>query len=89
MQGDSIVAKNVSRIIQEKGLKACAIAVRANIKPNQLSSLLHGRKQFRSDHILRLSQVLEVTPSDLFALDIQEGQPTTQTDREGSEASEH
>ncbi len=66
MTGDRRVALNVSTIIDARGLKKCKVAMMADIKPQQFSSMLHGRKKFDSDHILSLSKALGVTPNDLL-----------------------
>lgn len=40
----SIIAENTRRIIQERGLKQCAVAQRAGYKVKTFNNLLTGRK---------------------------------------------
>lgn len=61
-----IVATNLSRIIEKKGYKKSAIARKANMKPQDISDILAGRKVIRADHIPLLAHALEVEPNDLF-----------------------
>ncbi len=65
---ESIIAKNLSEIIQKKGIKKCVVAERAGLTPNMLSDMLNGRKIIRESNILSLAAVLEVTPNDLFGI---------------------
>lgn len=65
----SIVATNVNRIIEEKGYKKSAIARKANMKPQDISDILAGRKVIRAEHIPLLANALEVEPNDLFRVE--------------------
>jgi len=67
MSYDSLVARNLNRIIAERGLKKYAVAKMAGIRPQQFSYLLNGRKRFETYHIIKTAQALEVTPNELFS----------------------
>ena len=61
-----MIKENIRRIIESKGLKHRAVAIRAGLRPQQFSDMLNGRRNIYAEDILRISIALEVTPNDLF-----------------------
>ena len=64
-----MVAENVKRIINEKGLKQKTVAMKAGYTEKQLSNMLSKRKNIYDIDIVRLCDALEVTPNDLLTID--------------------
>lgn len=56
----------VNQIINERGLKQCAVAERAGISNQMLSDMLNGRRLIKARDVLALADALGVTPNDLF-----------------------
>lgn len=63
----SLVAENLRRIIDEKGLKHTYVAQKAGYGRNEFSRLLNDRKIIKAEDITRLANCLGVTPNDLFS----------------------
>lgn len=63
---ESTIAKNVKRIIKEKGFKQYAVAERAGFDPKTFSNMLNGRKIIADYDVSRIMNVLGVTPNDIF-----------------------
>jgi len=59
-------AINTKRIINERGLKQCAVARMAGYTTQRLNNMLNGRKVITEQDIVILSGLLEVTPNDLL-----------------------
>lgn len=68
---DSIVAKNVKRILREKGYKQGAFAERAGYKPKTFSNMLNGRKLITAVDVIQICTAAGVTPNQLFKADQQ------------------
>ncbi len=66
MVKQSIVAKNAKMIIKEKCLKQNAVGEKAGYSQGQFNNLLNGRKTIAVEDVLKLCEVLEVTPNKLF-----------------------
>ena len=62
----SIAARNIKRIMSEKGLKQCAVAKKAGFNNNQFSAMLCGRKRILADHLPAIAMALNVTPNALL-----------------------
>lgn len=63
----SIVAKNAKQIINERGLKQKAVAVKCGYESSKVFGyLLNGQKLMRTEDIIRLSKGLEVDYNELF-----------------------
>lgn len=60
------VAKNVARIINDKGLKQKAVAERLNLPAQTFSDMLNGRRIIKVSDTLQISKVLGVEPQELF-----------------------
>ena len=61
--------ENIVRIINEKGMKQCAVAERAGFSKQQFSDMINGRKIIKPCDVLAISGVLGVTANDLYGLD--------------------
>ena len=62
----SIIAENTRRIIQERGLKQCAVAQRAGYKVKTFNNLLTGRKIITDRDIEAIAKTLGVSPNVLL-----------------------
>lgn len=63
-----IVANNIRKILDDRGLKQKAIAEKAGYSEKQFSNLLCERKKMNPEDILKIAKVLEVTPNDLYGI---------------------
>jgi len=68
----SVVAGNVKRLIQERGIKQKFVADRAGMGDSMLSMKLNDLVRFNEDDIVRLCTALGVEPNELFKNDSQE-----------------
>ena len=64
----SIIAENTRRIIQERGLKQCAVAQRAGYKVKTFNNLLTGRKIITDRDIEAIAKTLGVSPNVLTSV---------------------
>lgn len=62
----SVVAKNVRRIIEERGMKQWAFAERAGFRPQTFNNMLNGRKQITAEDIPKICAAAGITPNELF-----------------------
>lgn len=62
----SVAANNIKFIINEKGLKQCAVARKAGIPEKQFSAMLNGKKRILADHIPPIARALNVDENALF-----------------------
>lgn len=60
------VIPNIRRIINERGLKQCAIAEKAGYSKQQFNAILTGRKLITDADILRITIALDVDANTLF-----------------------
>lgn len=61
-----IVASNVRKILDTRGLKQKVVAQKAGYTEQQFSNLLCGRKVIETKDVVRISIALDVTPNDLY-----------------------
>ncbi len=61
--------ENIVRIINEKGMKQCAVAERAGFSKQQFNDMINGRKIIKPCDLLAISGVLGVTENDLYGMD--------------------
>ena len=61
------VARNIKRIIVERGLKQYVIAQAAGYSAVQISDMINGRKVIKPRDIVALAGALEVDAGELFA----------------------
>ena len=62
----SIIQKNISKIIEEKGLVKKGVAKRAGMTQQALSDILAGRKVIRADMVPPIAKALNVGIAELF-----------------------
>lgn len=62
------IAKQISLIIENRGLKQYKVAQQANIPPQVLSDMLHGRRIIKACDIPRIAKALDVDPNKLYGL---------------------
>lgn len=65
------VAGNIERIIREKGLKKCVVALKAGLTGQELSDVLNGRRIIKVNEVPRVAKALDVSLSELFALEME------------------
>lgn len=65
---NSVVPKNIERIIKEKGIKQYAVANKAGYTKQQFNDMLNGRKIIKAIDILAIAKALEVSPNDLYGI---------------------
>lgn len=63
---NEILAANIKRIIEEKGIKHCFIAKRLGLSDSGLCRLLNGQRVIRASFIPTIADALGITPNDLF-----------------------
>ena len=64
---NSTVPAAIERIIEQRGIKKCVVAARANMTPQMFNDMLNGRRLIKANDIALIAQALEVTPNELFA----------------------
>jgi len=62
----NLVAENIERIIEEKGMKKKVVARRAGITDQKLSDMLAGRAVIRAEIIPNICHALDVEPNALY-----------------------
>lgn len=63
---DSIVAKNIRRIIAERCLSKGAIGKKAGYDIKKFSNMINGRKKLTDTEIAKIADALNVPPNELF-----------------------
>lgn len=63
---NAVVIPNVRRIINERGLKQCAVAEKAGYSRQQFNAMLTGRKLITDVDIVNITSALEVDANALF-----------------------
>lgn len=56
----------IRKLRLERGLKAKFVAEKVGLSPSQYSDLEHNRKKLTADLIVRLVEVLHVSPNDVL-----------------------
>lgn len=64
---NSPVAENISKIIQDRGIKQSFVAENAGYTPQELSDMLNGRRLIKVCDIPRIAKILDVKVNDLYA----------------------
>lgn len=62
------VPQNINRIIDEKGLKKCAVARKIGVDTSEFYNMLSGRKLIKLCYIRPIADAIGVTPNDLFGM---------------------
>lgn len=60
------VIPNVRKIIDERGLKQCAVAERAGYTKQQFNAMLTGRRLITDVDICKITSALDVDANELF-----------------------
>lgn len=60
------VAENVSRIINEKGLKQVYVAEKAGCTAQELWDMINGRRLIKVKDVINLKNVLNVSYDELY-----------------------
>lgn len=60
------VAKNIQRLIKQKGLVQKAVATRAGFTATQFADMMHGRKTIKADYIPAIAEAIGVSAGELF-----------------------
>ncbi len=63
-----IIVSNLRRILKERGMKQKALAEQAHINEKTLSAMLNGRREIHHTEIVRICNVLGITPNDLYGI---------------------
>lgn len=63
---NSTMPENISRIIEERGLKQCAIAKRAGFSNQQLNDMLNGKRIIKPCDSVAIADALGVTMNELY-----------------------
>ena len=64
--GNSPVAGNIARILEEKTMERAKIARKAGLKPRELTDIINNCKVVRASEIEALAEVLGVEVQELF-----------------------
>ena len=59
-------ADNISRLIEEKGLKQVYIAEKAGYKAQELNDMLNGRRLIKACDVLKLALALNVNINEIY-----------------------
>lgn len=60
------MARNIRRIISEKGLKQSAVAARANFSPSAFNAMVKGRRLIKPCDANNIAHALGVSVNELF-----------------------
>lgn len=60
------VASNISKIINERGLKQCSVAKKAGYSAQAFNDMLNGRKVIKVSEVLKIAVALDTTVSELY-----------------------
>lgn len=63
----TVVIPNIRRIINERGLKQCALAEKAGYTKQQFNAMLTGRKLITDVDICKITSALDVDANALFS----------------------
>ena len=62
------VAKNITGVIESRGLKQVYVAKKAGYGPQEFNDMLNGRRLIKANDIARISSVLDVDANYLFGI---------------------
>lgn len=74
------IAKNISRIIEDKGLKKRYVAEKAGYTKQEFSDMLNGRRIIKACDIPRIARA---TDADLYEIYAEEEKGTRKSDNKG------
>ena len=61
-----VVPENIVRLIDERGMKQCAVAERAGFSKTAFSDMLNGRRIIKVCDVMDIAAALEVEVGQLF-----------------------
>lgn len=64
---NAVAPDNITRIIEQKGLKQVYVAKKVGLTGQQLTDMLNGRRLIKVSDLLKISDVLGVSVDDLCA----------------------
>jgi len=64
---NAVLPENITKIINTKGLKQCAVAEQAGYSKQQLCAMLNGRRIIKPCDAITIANVLGVTMNELYA----------------------
>ncbi len=64
----SLIAENVKKIIRKKCYLKSAVAEKAGYNYKTFSNMLNGRKIITDVDVMRIANVLEVQPNELYGI---------------------
>lgn len=64
-----VLPQNIIRIINDRGMKQCAVANKAGFSKQQFSDMLNGRKIIKPCDALAIADVLEITMNELYSVE--------------------
>lgn len=64
-----IIPANISKLIDERGLKRNAFASQNGYGVQEFSDMLNGRKIIKAIDIVKIAKALGVTPNELFGIE--------------------
>ena len=67
---DNVVTSNIRKILDERGLKQCAVAEKAGYTKQQFNAMLNGRRLVTVDDIMAITDVLGVDANVLFGMKV-------------------
>lgn len=65
-ESNSVVPKNIKRVINEKGIKKYVVAKKAGYTAVKFSKMLNGEMLIRPCDVIMIAKVLEVEIGELF-----------------------
>ena len=66
MNYNELLIGNIKRAIRNRGLKQCAVAVKAGLGEQELSNMLNGRKIVTAEHIARIANALGCEVNEFY-----------------------
>ncbi len=69
-----VLPQNIIRIINDRGMKQCAVANKAGFSKQQFSDMLNGRKIIKPCDALAIADALEITMNELYAVEGMKGE---------------
>lgn len=69
-----VLPQNIIRIINDRGMKQCAVANKAGFSKQQFSDMLNGRKIIKPCDALAIADALEITMNELYAVERTKGE---------------
>lgn len=64
---NTVVAKNIKNIIEDRSLKQSAIAKKAGFSTQEFNAMLNGRRLIKAVEMVSIMNVLDVDANTLFA----------------------